>query len=390
MESAAIVEMVKRAPSRGYVIHWIVSDDDSTMRAHVAHPKTPEGRRRPKSDQGKLPRWILQPEFKADPTHRNKVVSSKFYDLAKAPVRTSRLTNQIARRLKKDWGYMIAQCKHKPMDEFVVGAKAVLQHIYNNHEFCGEWCDAKKALTEKKPYSHPEGWLSRKDPEQEKMYHQVLAVTEKYGSHSYLEQSHHKFNTQTNEALNNGQVVLTPKSKVFHSSKAFHYRDAIVIGTHNWGFSKYWLRTFDCVGVRYTNLLADHLKRVQIKRESDKVRKKRPEVKRKRAHKQAATERKLLYEARTTEYESGIGLDIGHTKEPEDKPPEKEKKACRACGQFTHKTRASRLCPYNKKNVARRKEAEESKSDTGDKCTTEEKEEEKIDSSNNENNVQLV
>ena len=43
MESAAIVEMVKRAPSRGYVIHWIVSDDNSTMHAHVDHPKTPEG-----------------------------------------------------------------------------------------------------------------------------------------------------------------------------------------------------------------------------------------------------------------------------------------------------------------------------------------------------------
>ena len=113
-------------------------------------------------------------------------------------------------------------------------------------------------------------------------------------------------------------------------------------------------------------------------------------MKQRRAHKQTATERNLLYKARTTEYEFGIGLEIGHTKEPEDKFPVNEKKTCRAFGQFTHKTRVSRICTYNKKNVAARKEAEESKSDTRDKCTTEEKEEEKIGSSNNENNAQLV
>ena len=85
--------------------------------------------------------------FKTDLTHyRNKVVSSKFYELAKEPVRTSRLNNKTARRLKKDRGSMILQCKHNPMDNFMVGAKAVLQHLYNNNDFCGEWCDAKRPL----------------------------------------------------------------------------------------------------------------------------------------------------------------------------------------------------------------------------------------------------
>ena len=39
MDSSAILEICARAPSRGYHIDVVISDDDTTMRAHMKHKK---------------------------------------------------------------------------------------------------------------------------------------------------------------------------------------------------------------------------------------------------------------------------------------------------------------------------------------------------------------
>ena len=122
MESAAILKMVTDGPSLGYVVDWIVSDDKSTMRAHLKHPRVDdtqqqESKKRRKTaadkDKDMLPSWIPEPVFKDDPTHRNKVVLAKFFDLVKKRISESWMNNQLAKRLKKDWGYMVSQNKHQ-------------------------------------------------------------------------------------------------------------------------------------------------------------------------------------------------------------------------------------------------------------------------------------
>ena len=40
MESPAILEICARAPSNGYHVRVIISDDDTTMRVHLKHKKT--------------------------------------------------------------------------------------------------------------------------------------------------------------------------------------------------------------------------------------------------------------------------------------------------------------------------------------------------------------
>ena len=67
------------------------------------------------------------------------------------------MTNPIAKRLKKNWGYMIAENKNKEMSEFVSASKAPVHHFFNDHTYCGSWCQAKQALAEKKTYIHPQG-----------------------------------------------------------------------------------------------------------------------------------------------------------------------------------------------------------------------------------------
>ena len=69
------------------VIVTICSDDDSVMHAYLQHASNHR--------DGKLPTWIREPEFFADPTHRIKVVAKKFNALATAPVRISRVTKDM-------------------------------------------------------------------------------------------------------------------------------------------------------------------------------------------------------------------------------------------------------------------------------------------------------
>ena len=78
----------------------------------------------------------------------------------------------------------------------------------------------------------------------------------------------------------------------------------------------------------------------------------RPEVKRKRAHRQDAIEKKLLYENRTSEYGSGIGLDIGAPDTRSSRKKRAKRTECPRCKSKTHLSSNSLLCPFNKKKLA--------------------------------------
>ena len=101
----------------------------------------------------------------------------------------------------------------------------------------------------------------------------------------------------------------------------------------------------------YSQSFVDHLDRVVSRRQRWKEFHGKPEVKRRRAHKQDATEKQLLYENRTTEYKSGIGLDIGSTPATKKKPRNKAKRTQCKCGSTTHLTSNSGACKFNKKNL---------------------------------------
>ena len=353
MEAQAILDMCISCPyNRNFVAHWIISDDDSSMRAVLRHAKLflNSGKKDPE-DKGLLPTHIIEPEFKADPSHRNKVVAKYFYKLKKLSVKKSRMTGDIAKRLKRSWGYMLKQNRGGTIEEFVDAAKSVLNHTFDDHRFCKDWCQALKAAKEGLVYNNPRGWLSRDTKEGELLYQQIEEITSKYGSIFYLLQSMHQFDTQTNEALNQSQACLTPKAKVFHSSRSFHYRHAITVGCHNWGFDIFWKKLFDDLGITYSNLFMTFVEKIKWKRSYWKSYHERFDVKRKRAYKQNELEKKQMYEkyAQDKDYGSGVGLDIGFAKA--SKKRKRTKRTQCKCGSTTHLTSNSKQCPLNKKNL---------------------------------------
>ena len=143
-----------------------------------------------------------------------------------------------------------------------------------------------------KVYVNPRGWLSKSDEKGKKLYSQISEVTDKYGNEFYLSQSLHPFDTQTNESLHQAQAFLTPKAKIFHASRSFHYRHAINIGCHNFGFDEFWKRIFDRLQIPYTKLFIDFVDKTQRRKRYWKEYQQGFEFKRKRAYKQKEMEKR--------------------------------------------------------------------------------------------------
>ena len=73
MEASAAFEMVNELHDQGIGVEFVVSDDDSTMRANLHHIGTHKN--------GKLPTLAHQPKFLCDPSHRIKVMVKDIFAL---------------------------------------------------------------------------------------------------------------------------------------------------------------------------------------------------------------------------------------------------------------------------------------------------------------------
>ena len=100
-----------------------------------------------------------KPKFLAEPSHRIKVVASHCYKLANQPFALSRVDKLMSRIMKKYWGYMISQYKHGTLEKCVKAAQAPLEHLFNKHTHCSEWCGVKRDELIGKFYVNPMGYL---------------------------------------------------------------------------------------------------------------------------------------------------------------------------------------------------------------------------------------
>ena len=112
----------------------IVSDDDSTLRKHCSSA----------SKGGKLKEGVCEPRFLADPSHRTKVMVKPVFNLVTKTKKLDEVKMIDALRLKKYVSCYISQNRNGDFDKFVSNAKAPVEHLFDNHEFCDDsWCYAK-------------------------------------------------------------------------------------------------------------------------------------------------------------------------------------------------------------------------------------------------------
>ena len=115
-------------------VEYIVSDDDSTMRSHLQH-----------DGKGKPPPHVPIPTFKADPSHRIKVMAGPIFKMVKGTKNPRECKKIDALRLKKYIGCYIYQNRNSPIEDMIKRANAPVEHLFNCHEWCDEeWCWAKQ------------------------------------------------------------------------------------------------------------------------------------------------------------------------------------------------------------------------------------------------------
>jgi hypothetical protein len=99
-------------------------------------------------NSGRLPGHIPEPKWVADPNHPKKLFTKDFREF-KADTSKERfgMSDMDVTRLGKNYGYMIQSLKRLDSDDdekFLNAGKAVVEHHYDNHEHCGQWCPRKR------------------------------------------------------------------------------------------------------------------------------------------------------------------------------------------------------------------------------------------------------
>ena len=122
-------KLFDKSKARVY-LNEIVSDDDSTLRALSKHQEY--------NEKGRLPPYIPQPHFLADPSHRIKVMSQPFFKMVTKTKDPNKCKMIDALRMKKYIGSFIYKNRTLELNEFVKKAHAPIEHL-----FCHEWCDSE-------------------------------------------------------------------------------------------------------------------------------------------------------------------------------------------------------------------------------------------------------
>jgi hypothetical protein len=177
MEAQACLDMtVDLYENKMCTIDCICIDDDTSTRSLMkwsnadwmmnkksATPPTSEiskgpnkGKMQVRPDRGKLPPHIPEPVFAADLNHRRKVFTGELYAMLSMKVkeRCTLTTNDVL-RLGKNYGYMIRGLNSVAGNEeaMINKGKAVIEHHFDNHEFCGPWCPRLRMSEEEKKAS---------------------------------------------------------------------------------------------------------------------------------------------------------------------------------------------------------------------------------------------
>ena len=317
-----------------------------------------DNKNNPKKDHSKLKTYELAPQVNlADPNHRCKVLGKHVYPLTKETKASGKqISKAYAERFKVNFNRALHQNRHKSADELRKGLLATLEHEFNNHEYCSDdwwkWLQAKDDVAKRATLSRR--WMSK---EQDKtLYESLHAIYMTFLTPERVNQMHHKYNTQKNEAMNHKIARLCPKNTTFSKSMVLSDRVAWVVAEDSIGGTGTLRSLYKLLGLGVPPpILLAYYESNDKKREHHRKYTQRPEIinrRRKAVNEKIRLDRALRVESekKGQEYASGIAFDKEEPKKRASKPKILENRRCNACGASTHWRRSSSLCPHNKKN----------------------------------------
>lgn len=162
-ETLMVIALEQWSHSDCCLLGPVIADDNSTMRAQMkwsdadwmvdrdtdvpskaTNPETLKKTIRP--DKGRLMCPHPKPLFLDIPVHRTKTVGGKVHGLmSKKLLAISKGINKVdAMKTKKKCGDFLNQITELSQAQWVSAAQAALEHHFENHKHCGEWCQRRR------------------------------------------------------------------------------------------------------------------------------------------------------------------------------------------------------------------------------------------------------
>jgi len=387
MEPMAVLEMHTRLhDDKSVVVGRIVTDDDSTIKAKLKHSNNTwmeknnttikpriinsNGNEVVRPDYGEIPGHMPEPSFDADPNHRKKLVGKVLWALASKNVKDKKtMTKCDAMRLQRYYSFMARQLKYKSTDEEMLkSAQAVLEHHFDNHECCGDWCVRKDQTDDQKKEKKK---FYRSKEEDMDLYVYLKDVLSRFVTLQALKEISHGYDTLVNESLNNSIAWLAPKNKVYASTVSLAMRIGIALCINTLGTMQFYTRIFQSLGITMTADVRYYITQINNTRDKRNAKRKTKNAKIKRSEKfhtklkeHSVTAKKERRKRRGAQCQTGIGMNGGHHSDGSDAPqttqaPPRKRRArvqCPHCQKHGHKTTKSKHCDKrtidNQPNVA--------------------------------------
>jgi hypothetical protein len=379
MESTGSLETVlsiwKNFPE-AYVC-CIVTDEDSTTRAKLSHsmaelveagrmmeaerrypPKISGNLGAKKSDHGELPLDHPTIQKLSDPIHFVKNYKSEIYKLVVMGNTKSGTCKADAMRLSRNLSYMLAQ--NSPgngnedctFEKFMIAADASFEHHWNNHQNCGDWCQAT-GWTEEEKAENKNKFRDKEINQRE--YQQQLKIKEKFLSPSRMRRLYHNYNNNKTEQIHGMVVnVFLPKNSYFSKTICGRARTYLAVSIDSLGFEQYYRRLHEEIGLTMTSATRQFFKQHDRKRKADRIGTQTPTHRAKRARFklqkiQTAWKLEVLDKQKGHTYRSGVGAPKvdGTNLELAGDFGDASIKVCNACGNYGHQRRSSYKCPKN-------------------------------------------
>jgi hypothetical protein len=188
-------------------------------------------------------------------------------------------------RLSRNLAYMCAQ--HAPdkegctFEKFKIAGRASFEHHWNNHEFCGDWCQAKGWSEEEKlKYKHK----YRNKETHAREYAQQLIIVLKFTEDGRLARVYHLWLNNKTESIHGLIVnIYLPKRSYFCQTICGKARTFLAVSIGLLGYYEYYKILYLKIGIIMSSITALYYQQHGKKRKADRIYFNKPAVRRKRA-----------------------------------------------------------------------------------------------------------
>jgi len=214
-----------------------------------------------RTNKGRLPLFVVEPKFAGDPAHRKKTLKNDLYKLLAKPVKDRHdCAEGDVTRVSINFIYMVRQLHEYPQEQWVNRAKAVLEHHFDNHEYCGRHCHRKDKTAEERAKSPK---MYRCKEKNASLYEALNGIILRFITLDRLLEVGHGGDTNVNESLNNTISHFAPKNRTYSGTVSLQSRILMAIGIHLVGYDVYFEQLFLSMGIEPEAGTLYHLSSVQ-------------------------------------------------------------------------------------------------------------------------------